>query len=74
MAWNQLTPSDIERAKHELGVRRAEMLARHAEELKGLEGDQAQLEALEQAISAFAEKFARGGTKTENERERRQGN
>ena len=73
MAWNQLTPGDIERAKHELGVRRAEMLARHAEELQALEGDQAQLDALEQAIAAFAQKFARGGAKAENERERRQG-
>ncbi len=73
MAWDQLTPSDIERAKHEIGVRRAEMLARHAEELKALEGDQAQLEVLEQAIDAFAKKFAKGAVvKLEAERELRQ--
>lgn len=55
--WDQLTPNDIEHAKNELGVRRAEMLARHAEELKGLEADMTQLEGLEQAIAAFARKF-----------------
>jgi hypothetical protein len=55
--WDQLTPNDIERAKSELDERRAEMLARHAEELKGLEADQSQLETLEQAIASFLRKF-----------------
>jgi hypothetical protein len=55
--WDQLKPSDIARAKAELGERRAEMLARHAEELKGLEADQSQLETLEQAIDSFLRKF-----------------
>ena len=55
--WDQLTPVDIERAKSELDARREEMLARHAEELKGLDVDQTQLEALEQAISEFVQKF-----------------
>ena len=55
--WDQLTPVDIERAKSELDTRREEMLARHAEELKGLDVDQTQLEALEQAISEFVQKF-----------------
>ena len=55
--WDQLTPSDIERARNDIDVRRAEMLARHAEELKSLEADQAQLDGLVQAIDAFARKF-----------------
>ena len=55
--WDQLTPGDIERAKNDLDVRRAEMLARHAEELKALEADQAQLDVLVEAIDAFARKF-----------------
>jgi hypothetical protein len=55
--WDQLKPSDIARAKAELGERRAEMLARHAEELRGLEADQSQLETLEQAIDSFIRKF-----------------
>jgi hypothetical protein len=55
--WDQLTPTHIERAKHELGNRRAEMLARHAEELKGLDIDQSEIDTLAQAIDAFAQKF-----------------
>ena len=75
--WDQLTPSDIERAKQDLVTRRAEMLARHAEELRGLEADQVQLETLEQAIATFLQKFtgAPGGAgvvKLEEQRELRQ--
>ncbi len=55
--WDQLTPSHIERAKHELGIRRAEMLARHAEELKVLDVDQSEIDTLTQAIDAFVRKF-----------------
>lgn len=57
--WDQLTPGDIERVKNELGVRRAEMLARHAEELKGLDVEQSQIETLEQAIEMFLRKAKR---------------
>jgi hypothetical protein len=55
--WDQLTPTHIEHAKHELGIRRAEMLARHAEEVKALEADQSEINALAQAIDAFVRKF-----------------
>jgi len=55
--WDRLTPGHIERAKHELGNHRAEMLARHAEELKALEADQSEIDALAQAIDAFVRKF-----------------
>jgi len=55
--WDQLTPGDIENAKTELASRQAEMLARHAEELKSLEADQAQLDTLAEAIELFARKF-----------------
>jgi hypothetical protein len=58
-AWHQLTPSNIEDAKHVLSMRRSKTLARHAEELKVLEVDEAELETLEQAITAFAQKFSR---------------
>jgi hypothetical protein len=44
--WNQLTRTDIERVKRELDQRRSEMLARHSEELKALEGDQAEINIL----------------------------
>ena len=77
--WNQLTPNDIERAKHELDARRAEMLARHAEEMRGLAADQSQLETLEQAIESFLRKFnpspESAVVKLDQERElRQQGN
>jgi hypothetical protein len=55
--WDRLTPSHIERAKHELDFRRAEILARHAEELNALDVDQSEIDVLAQAIDAFVEKF-----------------
>ena len=75
--WDQLTPNDIERAKSELGERRAEMLARHAEELQGLDADQSQLETLELAIASFLRKFNAASpeaavVKLDEERELRQ--
>jgi hypothetical protein len=55
--WDQLTPGDIQNAKDELAGRRAELLARHAEELKAFDADQAQLDTLAEAIELFARKF-----------------
>jgi len=55
--WDQLTPGDIQNAKQELTGRREEMLARHAEELKAIDADQAQLDTLAEAIELFARKF-----------------
>ncbi len=57
IVWDQLTPGDIGRAKAELDGRRVAMLARHAEELNGLDADQTQLDGLERAIDAFVGKF-----------------
>ena len=59
IVWDQLTPDHIERAKRELAARRADILARHAEELKALEAEQTQLDTLEQAIQAFLQKFSK---------------
>jgi len=55
--WDQLTPDHLEGAKRELTRRRDEILARHAEELKALDTDQAEIDALDQAIAAFSRKF-----------------
>ena len=57
IVWDQLTPADVERAKHDIDLRRVEMLERHAAELKGLEADRAEVDAVEQAIGAFIRKF-----------------
>ena len=59
--WDQLSRFDIERLKRELGTRRAEILSRHAEELRGLEADQAEIDTFEQTINAFARKFKLAG-------------
>ena len=57
VVWEQLTPGDIERAQSQIGVRRAEMLARHSDELKALETEQSELETLEQAVRMFVQRF-----------------
>lgn len=58
IVWNQLVQADVERAKRDLSARRAEMLARHAEELKTLDADKAEIDTLEQAIDGFLRKFS----------------
>ena len=54
--WEQLTPADIERAKQRLAAQRTETLSRHAEELKALDADQAEMETFERLVAAFANK------------------
>ncbi len=76
--WDKLTPRDIASAKIELGVRRAEILARQAAELQTLDADQTQLETLVQAIDAFVQKFTLSSpdgivVRLEEEREQRLG-
>ena len=55
--WDKLTVADLERIKRELAMRRSEILARHAEELKALEAEQGEIDTIEQAIAAFTQKF-----------------
>jgi hypothetical protein len=59
--WDQLSRFDIERLKRELGTRRADLLSRHAQELKDLEADQAEIDSFEQTINSFARKFKLAG-------------
>ena len=75
--WEQLTPSHIVQAKTDLEQRRTEMLARHADELKSLDTDLTEIEALDRAISAFTAKFPAGAPSSavinlEEERDLRQ--
>ena len=53
----KLTAADFERIKSGLATRRSEMLARHAEELKGFEAQQRKIDAIEKVIAAFTHKF-----------------
>jgi len=55
--WEQLTPADIERSKHRLATRRIEAMTRHAEELKALDTDRAEIDAFEQLVAGFASKY-----------------
>ena len=55
--WNQLNRADLEGIKRDLDARRSELLARHAEELKALDADKAEIDILEQAIDSIARKF-----------------
>jgi len=61
IVWDRVTAADIERAKRGFVARRSEILARHAEELKALETEQAEIEVIEQAIAAFTRKFKLAG-------------
>ena len=54
--WEQLTPADIERAKQRLAAQRTETLSRHAEELKALDADQAEIETFERLVVEFVNK------------------
>jgi len=55
--WDKLNRTDIEQARRRLQLRHAETVKRHAEELSGLDADQAGIETLNQLIGAFAEKY-----------------
>lgn len=58
--WAQLTHAEIERVKRELQDRRSEMLARHAEELRLLDADMAEVALLEQTIERVVQKLQMG--------------
>jgi hypothetical protein len=55
--WDKVTADDLESIKRGVATRRAEMLARHAGELKALETEQAEIDAVEKAIAVFTQKF-----------------
>lgn len=57
--WEQLTPADIERAKTRAAALRSETLAKHAEELRKLEVEEAEIDTLERLLASFSEKYMR---------------
>jgi hypothetical protein len=60
--WDKLNRTDIEQARQALKLRHAETVRRHAEELSGLDADQAEIETLNQLIGAFAEQYKKAIT------------
>jgi hypothetical protein len=63
--WENLTPADLDRVRHELAQERGAMLSRHAAELKELDARYDEVETLNQLISAFAEKYGKTNTPSE---------
>jgi hypothetical protein len=61
--WDRLTPDDVKRIKRELAVRRSEMLAQHAAELKAVHAERDESDPIEQAVIAVTQRFkiAEGG-------------
>jgi hypothetical protein len=57
--WHRLTWEDIAGVKRALAARRANELARHAEELKKLDAEQAEIDAIDMAINSFAQRYGR---------------
>ena len=55
--WEQLNRTDIEHAKQKLLEFRAITLRRHAEELKQLDADEAELETLERLLAVITAKY-----------------
>src|SRR5579862_4702041 len=54
--WDLLKKADIEQAKQELTLRRAETLRRQAEEGQRLDADRVELETLNELIDIFVQK------------------
>ena len=55
--WEQITQADIERARKELSLKRAETLRRQAEEIEGLDAQFQDIERFEGVVAAFVEEF-----------------
>jgi hypothetical protein len=55
--WEQLTPTDIQRARERLAALRTMTLNRHAEEIKRLDFEQAEIEAFERLAESFAQRY-----------------
>ena len=57
--WS-ISSEDVERAKERMQLRRSEIEARHAEELKALEAESEVIATLERAAADFAAKKSQG--------------
>ncbi len=55
--WDSLKRDDIDQAKQQLALRRADIVRRHADEIGRLDGDRSELETLNRLADAFAQKY-----------------
>jgi hypothetical protein len=53
--WDRITSADVERAKAALDEKRAEVLSRHVDEIKGLDAQLRDIESFERVVEAFFE-------------------
>jgi hypothetical protein len=57
--WERLTPTDIQQARERLALQRADLLRKHAEQLKSLDTERDDIEALERLIGSFTQKYVK---------------
>src|SRR5215216_6005645 len=55
--WDTVSQAELVEVRQQLDRRREDMLCRHAEELKALENDQAELETIDRLLGDFVKKF-----------------
>ena len=60
--WDELKRTDVELAKQKLVELRNVTLQRHADELKQLDSDEAEIDMLARLAEAIAQKYLNGGT------------
>ena len=65
--WDELKRTDVELAKQKMGELRNLTLQRHAEELKQLDIDEAEIDTLARLAEAIAEKYLKGRTQADEQ-------
>ena len=63
--WDEIKRTDVELAREKLAELRSVMLRRHAEELKQLDADEAEIDMLVRLADTIAEKYLNGDTHTD---------
>ena len=65
--WDELKRTDVELAMQKLAELRNVTLQRHAEELKQLDSDEAEVDMLERLLEGFANKYLNSGTQSDEQ-------
>ena len=63
--WDEIKRTDVELARKKLGELRSVTLQRHAEELKQLDADEAEIDTLARLANTIAEKYLNGDAHTD---------
>jgi hypothetical protein len=65
--WDELKRTDVELAKQKMVELRKVTLERHAEELKQLDSDEAEIDMLARLAEAITEKYLNGGAQPDEQ-------